>query len=58
MWKCEIHCETMVKVLVRIYDAIIKCKHFYSRWLDVLDMMIEKWKGNMKKLWVMKIIEA
>ena len=53
------HCERMVKVLVRVYNAIIKYNHFPFKWLDVLDVMIEKVKGNrINKLRDMKIIEA
>ena len=52
--KYVMHCEILVKVLVRFYNLIIKCNHFTSRWLDVLDVMIEKVKGNIiSKLRVM-----
>ena len=44
--KCAMHCERMVKVLVRFYNTMIKHNHFPSRWLNVLDVMIEKGKGN------------
>ena len=49
----------MVKVLVRFYNAMIKHYYFSSRWLDVLDVMVEKGKGNkINKLRVIQIIEA
>ena len=49
----------MAKVLVRFYNIIKKRNHFPSRWLDALDMMIEKGKGNKtNKLRVTQMIEA
>ena len=41
-----IYCERMVDVLVRFYNAMLKYNHFPSRWLNVLDVMIEKGKGK------------
>ena len=59
MHECAICYEKIAKYLVRFYNAIIKHNHFLSRWLDVLDMMIEKVKVNwINKLIVMQIIEA
>ena len=49
----------MTKLLVKFYDAILKHKHYPNRWLDALDVMLEKGKGNMiKKLRSMQITEA
>ena len=57
--KCAMCCERTVKVLLRFYNVMIKHNHFPSRYLDMLDVMIEKGKGNkINKLRVMKIIEA
>ena len=57
--KCAMNCERMVKVLVRFYNIITKHNQFPSRWLDALDVMIEKGKSNkINKLRVMQIIEA
>ena len=52
-------CEIIIKNLARFFNAIIKHNQIPARWLDVLDAMIEKGKGNkINKLRVMKIIEA
>ena len=48
-------CEIIKKVLAQFINAIIKHNHFPASWLDVLDTMIEKGKGNkINKLRVMK----
>ena len=53
------HSDRMVKVLVTFYNVIIKHNHFLTRWLVVLDVIIEKGNGNkINKLRVMQIIEA
>ena len=57
--KCAMNCDRMAKVLVRCCNAIVKHNHFPSRWLDTLDAMIEKGKGNeVNKLRVTQLIEA
>ena len=51
--------DRMVKALVRFYNAMIKCNYFPSRWLDALDVMIEKVKvRKINKLRVMQIMEV
>ena len=57
--KCAMNCERMSKVLVRFCNMIMKHDHFPSRWLDVLDAMIEKGKRNkMNKLRATQTIKA
>ena len=49
----------MEKVLVQLFYAMIKLNHFPCRWLDILDIVIEKGKGNrIRKLRVTQKIEA
>ena len=51
--------DRMVKVLVKFYNITIKHNHFINRWLNILDVMIEKGKGNkINKLRVIQITEA
>ena len=53
------HCERMIKSLVRHYDVIINCNYFPYRWLHMLDVVIKKRKGSMiHNLRIMKTIEA
>ena len=48
----------IMKVLVTFFNVIIKHNHFLNRWLDVLDVMIEKGKGNkINKLRVIQTLE-
>ena len=57
--ECAINSDRMVKVLVKFCNVIIKHNHFLTRWLDVLDVMIEKGNGNkINEIRVMQIIEA
>ena len=57
--KCVMNCERMAKVVARFYNEMIKHNYFPSRWLDVLDVTIEKVKGSKtNKLRVIQIIEA
>ena len=52
-------CERMVKILLRLFNEIIKHNHFPSRWLDALNVMVEKEKVNMtNELKITQIIEA
>ena len=51
--------ERMTTVLVHLHNATLKHKHYPKRWLDVLDVMIEKGKGSrINKLRVIQIVEA
>ena len=57
--KCAMNCELITKVLLISYDVMLKCNHFPSRQLDVLDAMIEKVKVNViNKLRNMQKIEV
>ena len=52
-------CERITKVLVRHHNVMLKCDHFPSIWLDVLDIILEEVKGNeINKLRTMQRIEA
>ena len=58
MHKCAIELERMKEVLVKFYNVIVKHQCYPKRWLDALDMMLEKGKGNLiSKLRVIQIIE-
>ena len=69
-WKRGIKCtckETLhksrtlvlINFFVRHCDVMLKHNYFTSRWLDVLDVVIEKVKGCMtSKLRTMQLIEA
>ena len=49
----------MLEVLVQFYNIIIKHNHYPSRWLKVVDVMLEKEKGpRLKKLRMLEMIEA
>jgi len=57
--KCAIFCDRMMNFLVRYYNATLRHQNYPDRWLDVLDVMLEKGKGNVvNELRVMQIIEA
>ena len=46
-------------MLVKCYIILIKCNHYPSRWLKVVDVMLEKGKGaRLKKLRILEMIEA
>ena len=45
--ECVTHSERMTKVLVRHCSMVLKHNHFSYLWLDALDAVIEKGKGNM-----------
>ena len=48
----------MTDLLVSYYNLITKNGHFPKRWLDILDVMIEKGKGMVSgKLRVISLIE-
>ena len=53
------NCDRMAKVFVKFCNVMLKYDHFPSRWLDVLDAMIEKCEGRKNnELGIMQIIEV
>ena len=59
MCECALESSRMTKLLVKFYDSILKHEYHPNRWLDALDVMLEKGKGNtINKLRVMQITEA
>ena len=57
--KCAIGSDRMNKILIKYYNLIIKQYHFLSRWLKILDIMIEKVKEPIVgKLRTIQLIEA
>ena len=59
MYKCVVGLERMNAILVRYYSMIIRQRYFPSRWLKILDIMIEKGKGPIVgKLRIIQLIEA
>ena len=57
--KCALDSERMTEVLVRFYNTLLKNGYFLQRWVDILDVMIEKDKGLvLGKLRIITLIEA
>jgi hypothetical protein len=57
--KCALESDRVVAVLVKFYNIVIKYNHYPSRWLKVVDVMLEKGKGpRLKKLRILEMIEA
>ena len=49
----------MITFLVSHHNVMLKCDHFPSSWLDVLEIILEKVKDNeINKLRTMQRIEA
>ena len=44
VYKCAVESERMMQILLRFYNVIIKHQCYPGRWLDVLDVMLEKAK--------------
>ena len=58
-YECTLDAERMTDVSVSCYNLLMKNGHFPKRWLDVLDVMIEKSKGMaLGKLRIITLIEA
>ena len=45
MYECMVRSERMNLILIQYYNLIIRQCYFPSRWLKILDIMIEKGKG-------------
>ena len=44
--KCALEKDRLVAVLVKFYNIVIKFKHYPSRLLKVVDVILEKGKGH------------
>ena len=59
MCKCTLDSERMTDILFSYYNLLTKNGYFPKRWLDVLDVMIEKGKGMvLGKLRTITLIEV
>jgi len=59
VYKCALDSDRMTNILVSYYNLLIKNGYFPKRWLDILDVMIEKGKGIvLGKLRIITLIEA
>ena len=57
--ECALENDRVVEVLVKFYNIIIKCNNCPRRWLQVVDVMLEKGKGlRLKKLSMLEMIEV
>jgi len=45
MYKCALESKVMTKIFVLFYNTLIKNGYYLKRWLQVLDMILEKGKG-------------
>ena len=49
----------MIDILIEFYNMIVKCNFYPSRWLDILDVILDKGKGLIVgKLRMIQLIEA
>ena len=59
IYKCALDSEDMTKILLRFYNTVIKQGIYPRRWLQVLDIILEKGKGPfLGKLRTIQLIEA
>ena len=59
MCKLLLHSKRMTKILVQYYNVIMQRNFYPSRWLDVLDVMLDKGKGPIvRRLRTIQLIEA
>ena len=59
IYKCTLSSDRMTNILVNFYNIIIKACYYPTRWLDIIDIMIEKGKDPMlRKLQTIQLIEA
>ena len=45
MYKYSIESEILTKILIKYYNVIIQKEFYSTRWLKVLDVMLDKGKG-------------
>lgn len=58
-YKCLIKSPTLTSLYVRFLNVVIKNKHILARWLDIVDVVLEKGKGpRVDKLRIIQLIEA
>ena len=59
MYKCTIESSRITTMLVDYYNIIIKNNFHPTRWLDILDLILEKGKGPLLgKLRIIQLLEA
>jgi len=59
IYKCTLESNKLSKILVLLYNTVIRNKWYLKRWLQVLDIILEKGKGPViRKLRTIQLIEA
>ena len=59
IYKCCLQSKKMISILVKYYNTIIKKEYYLKRWLQVLDVMLDKGKGLvLGKLRMIQLIKA
>ena len=59
MYKCTTDSDIIMNLLVQYYNMIIQHKLIPRRWIDVLDIILDKGKGPvLRKLRIIQLIEA
>ena len=59
VYRCALKSERMTQVLIRFHNEILKHNHHPKRWLDLVDEILEKGKGqNVNRLRILELIEA
>ena len=59
VYKCALDSERMTNVLIRFYNLLLRNGYFPKRWLDILNVIIEKEKGLvLGNLHIIMLIEA
>ena len=57
--KCALESEKFTKILVRLYNKVIRIGFYPTRQTKIIDVMIEKRKGpRINKLHTIQLIEA
>jgi len=59
IYKCSIGSERMTDILIDFYNTIIEIGYYPERWLNIIDVMLEKGKGpKLGKLRTITLIEG
>ena len=59
VYKCEIESTRLTNLLVKCLNLKIKNTHVLSRWVNLVDVMLEKSKGNiLGKLRKIQLVEG
>ena len=59
VYKCALESNRLVSMLVKFYNVVITFNHYPSRWVKLVDFMLEKGKGpNLNKFRILEMIET